>query len=79
MTIGYMKELRQRLGLEEDDISKDDDIKSMDSMDRVRMLCGWELGDTSWCDVFLGWMRSQGLNVDALYISEGMEVSDERL
>ena len=59
--IPNIKMLRQRLGLEEDDQSRDESIQAMSPRERVRMLSGWELGDPTWADVFESWFREQGL------------------
>lgn len=59
--LGYVGELRQRLGLEEDDPSRDDYILSLTPMRRVRMLSGWTLGDETWAETFQDWCNSQGI------------------
>lgn len=59
--LGYVDDLRQRLGLEPDDTSQDAIIEKMTPMQRVRMLAGWHLGDPSWADTFRVYFESQGL------------------
>jgi hypothetical protein len=55
--------IRQRKGLEEDDTSKDDEILLMTPMDRLRDVCGWYLGDSTWADAFVDWARDCGMEV----------------
>jgi len=59
--IGYLEEIRQRLGLEENDNSRDESIEQMEPIERVRLLAGWFLGDGNWADTFVEWLESQGL------------------
>lgn len=59
----YIKELRQRAGVEEDDTSMDAKIERMSPMQRVKMLAGWELGDPGWTGRFKDWFESQGFIV----------------
>lgn len=65
--IGYVEELRQRLGLAGDDDSKDSMIERMEPFQRVRMIAGWYLGDSNWGDTFKDYCESQGvyLTIDA--------------
>jgi hypothetical protein len=59
--LGYVEEMRQRLGLEADDTSRDRQIEEMEPMERVRLLAGWTLGDPDWADTFKDFFESQGL------------------
>lgn len=59
--IGYVEELRQRLGLEENDTSRDGYIMSLTPFERVQMLCGWYFGDPSWAGTLKSWCESQGI------------------
>ena len=59
--IGYVEELRRRLGLKEDDNSLDNEIEEMDPMERVSLLAGWFLGSEAWAYTFKGYFESQGL------------------
>jgi hypothetical protein len=63
--IGYLEELRQRLGLDPTDKQRDGYIASLPPFERVRMLCGWTLGDPSWADTMKEWLESQGLYITA--------------
>jgi hypothetical protein len=59
--IGYVEQIRARLGLGYDDVSLDEEIENMKPMERVRLLAGWVLGSESWADTFKGYFESQGL------------------
>jgi len=59
--IGHLYEIRQRLGLDEADTSKDDMILKMDPLRRVAKIAGWYLGDEEWAYTFKRWCESQGL------------------
>lgn len=59
--LGYVEEMRQRLGLDEDDKSRDAEIVAMTPIERVRLLAGWRLGSSEWADTFADLFQSQGL------------------
>lgn len=59
--LGYVPEMRQRLGLEGDDTSFDLEIDRRVPFDRLRLICGWYLGDNGWADTFKEWCASQGI------------------
>jgi len=59
--LGYVEEMRQRLGLDENDKSKDLEIEEMEPLERVALIAGYELGDSSWAHTFKEWCESQGL------------------
>lgn len=59
--IGYLKEIRQRLGLNKDDASEDCGISDMDPFHRVAHICGWYLGDNNWASEFKNYCESQGV------------------
>ncbi len=59
--LGYVEEMRQRLGLEKDDTSRDKEIEDMEPLKRVRLIAGWYLGDPNWADTFKDYFESQGL------------------
>ena len=59
--LGYVKEMRQRLGLDPNNKSKDKFIESISPMRRVRLITGWYLGDGFWADSFKSYFWSQGL------------------
>lgn len=56
-----LKKMRQRLGLEENDTSRDEYLKGLPPFERVRIIAGWLLGDERWADNFFVWCNSQGL------------------
>jgi hypothetical protein len=56
-----MKVLRERLGLENDDASKDYLITSRRHIDNLRELSAWEFGDPSWADWFAKKMEELGV------------------
>lgn len=59
--LGYVEEMRQRLGVSSDDPSLDEKIISMNPMERVGLIAGWVHGDNSWANVWKDYFRSQGL------------------
>jgi hypothetical protein len=59
--LGYVDEMRQRLGLEAGDTSCDEEIVAMSPMERVGLIAGWFLGDNGWADTFKDYFESQGL------------------
>lgn len=61
--IGYVDDIRQRMGLKVGDTSLDGQIINIDPFERVRMIAGWSLGSGSWADTFRSWCESQGLEI----------------
>lgn len=59
--IGFLDEIKQRLEIELDDTSMDSEIENLSSLQRVRLIAGWELGDESWADTFKEYFESQCL------------------
>lgn len=59
--IGYLEEIRKRMGFNENDKSMDKDIEEMTPMERSRLVIGWYLGDGSWADTCKQYFESQGL------------------
>jgi hypothetical protein len=43
-----MNPLRERLGLEDDDTSRDSEINAREPMENLRELSAWEFGDSGW-------------------------------
>lgn len=63
MTYKYIEEMRQRLGVEAADTTKDSMIEKMTPEGRLRLLCGWRLGDPSWASSFLDWAEDAGFKI----------------
>jgi hypothetical protein len=59
----YIGKMRQRLGLEPEDTSRDDYIDKMTPHERLRLICGWELGYGEWADSFIGWAKDAGFKI----------------
>lgn len=59
----YIGEMRQRLGLKSDDKSRDDHIERLVPIERLKLLCGWHLGDPAWAHQFLNWARDAGFEI----------------
>lgn len=59
--LGYVPEMRQRMGLDEDCTDLDKDIECMTPMDRIGLIAGWYLGSDSWAGTFKEWCESQGV------------------
>lgn len=74
--LGYVEEMRQRLGLDENDTSADVRLEKMHPMRRVRLLAGWYLGDPYWADTFKGYFESQGIYLTTNPDSDGV-IGDE--
>lgn len=55
-----MRAVRQRMGLEPDDTSRDSEITSHTPTQLLRDVCGWHLGDPAWAETFLEWARGCG-------------------
>ena len=61
-----MEMLRGRLGLNEDDTSRDAEILKMEPYEVVRECSAWKLGDPYWATMIAGWMKQSGCKVDDL-------------
>ena len=59
--IGYIEEIRQRMGLDENDTSADEEIEYMEPMERVRLLAGFYHGNDDWADTWKEYFESQGI------------------
>lgn len=59
--MGYVDAMRQRLGIEKDDTSKDKSIEEMEPMERVRLIAGWYHGNGLWADTYKEYFESQGI------------------
>ena len=59
----YLKDLRKRLGLDENDSSKDELIKEREPFFNLKELCGWYLGDSSWVIEFKEWCEAVGIKL----------------
>jgi len=59
--MGYVEEMRQRLGLAPNDTSMDAKIEFMPPMQRVGLITGWEHGSESWAETYREYFESQGL------------------
>jgi hypothetical protein len=71
--IGYLGELRQRLGAEdENDTRFDNDILKLSPFERVRHIAGWNLGDSYWAITFKHWCESQGIYLTTDADNEGI-------
>ncbi len=59
--LGYVEQMRQRLGLNFDDTSRDREIEDMDPFQRVQLIVGWLHGDPAWADEYKSYFESQGI------------------
>lgn len=59
----YIEDIRRRLGAKADDASRDEYIEKMKPIDRLKLLCGWHLGDPAWAHQFLNWARDAGFEI----------------
>jgi hypothetical protein len=55
--------VRQRLGLKENDDSRDAHIDAMEPIQLLRHVAGWNLGYPDWANTFLGWARDCGYQI----------------
>jgi hypothetical protein len=63
-TPDYIKtKLRQRMGLEKNDSSNDDDIEKMTADEKFSEVIGWELGYSTWAAQLLEWAKDCGLEI----------------
>lgn len=60
----YIEDMRQRLGVEPNDTSQDVRIEAMTPFQRLKLLCGWYLGDPAWASHILEWAKDSGFSVD---------------
>ena len=56
-----MKPLRERLGLDENDTSRDGIINNRPAITNLEELCAWEFGDPSWARWFIKRMDDLGI------------------
>jgi len=59
--LGYIEEIRQRIGLDKDDTSQDDIILEATPFRRVQLIAGWYLGSEDWANTFKEYCESQGI------------------
>lgn len=59
----YIGEMRQRLGLEEDDASRDPEIEKMSPTERLGLIAGWKLGYSGWEHTILDWVEDAGFKL----------------
>jgi hypothetical protein len=59
--MGYVEEIRQRLGLERDDTSRDGEIERMSPIQRAGLVVGWFHGSESWARQYKEYFESQGI------------------
>jgi hypothetical protein len=59
--IGYIEEIRQRLHLEPNDTSMDEEILKMTPYKRAQLIVGWYHGDESWLTTYAEYLESQGI------------------
>jgi hypothetical protein len=59
----YIGDMRQRLGVDKDDTSQDEKIERMRPIERLQLVCGWNLGDPSWATQFIAWAEDSGFKI----------------
>lgn len=63
-TPDYIKtKLRQRMGLEKNDSSNDDEIEKMTADEKFSEVIAWELGAPTWAAQLLEWAKDCGLEI----------------
>lgn len=63
MTFQYIKDMRGRLGLEENDTSRDAYIEGLEPIQRLRLIAGWNLGYDEWAHKIMDWVRDAGFKI----------------
>lgn len=63
MNMTYIGCMRRRLGLEENDPSRDELIEAMTPMQRLELICGWHLGDPSFASQIIAWAKDAGFTI----------------
>lgn len=61
ITLEHIEEMRQRMGLEEEDASRDKEIETLDPIKRVGLIVGWYLGDDGWAKEIQDICEGQGI------------------
>jgi len=64
MTTKTLKEIRQRLGYEENDETHDEEIMNMSLDDKMDAILGWHLGYSGWWSSVKEWMKECGYKFD---------------
>lgn len=75
--LGYVEEMRQRLGVAADDTRKDAKLLAMKPMQRVKLISGWILGDEQWAVMFKNYFESQGLYITTDPEAKGIVTDSE--
>lgn len=70
--IGYLEEIRRSINVDQYDTSADYEIVNMRAFDRVKLLCGWYLGDPYWATRFKDICASQGLYLTSNPLADGV-------
>lgn len=70
--IGYLKEIRQSLELDENDSSEDCNILAMEPFHRVSLICGWYLWYDTWASEFKKYCESQGIYLTTNHDADGV-------
>jgi hypothetical protein len=55
--------LRARAHLSNYDKSKDEELRAMSPMDKLRNVIAWEIGDERWADQFITWAKDCGIQI----------------
>lgn len=58
-----LMKLRQRAGLAMTDATMDAELDALPPIEKLRMVCGWTLGDPSWADYFIDWASGCGIEI----------------
>ena len=53
INLSVLSAVRQRLGVKEDDTSRDNTISKMSPREIVEIYSGWELGSEDWASTFI--------------------------
>ena len=64
MTKKTLKEIRQRLGYDENDESHDNEIANMSIDKKMEAILGWHFGDSGWWHVMRGWLEECGEKIE---------------
>jgi len=58
-----LQKIRQRNDVYRKDKSRDEEFERMSSLEKLRNVTCWELGDDDWADQFIEWAKDCGFEI----------------
>lgn len=59
-----MRMLRKRASLDEKDTSHDAELEALSPRRALQQVIGWQIGDPTWADTFLGYAKDCGFRIE---------------